>query len=384
MHVLVCGASTRAAAESAARARLVVTSIDAYADLDQHPDVHALSAGRDLGVRPTAAAIAAAARSIACDAVAYLSPFENHPRAVATLAAGRTLLGNRPEVLRRVRDPLQVAATLRKHGLAVPDARAWTNDPNPVNDPNDSNVWLLKPRRSGGGQRIRAWRGGAVPRNTYLQRRIDGTPGSIVFVAAGGLAVPLGISRQIVGDANFGSSGYRYCGNILAAADDAQFDDGALLVARASALTQVVASEFDLVGVNGIDFIARDGVPYPIEVNPRWSSSMELVERLLRLSVFGAHAQACMAGALPSMDLAAELTHGRAIGKAIVFARHDSVVGDTRPWLDDPDVRDVPHPGESFKKGQPVCTVVATGADAAACYNGLVARAEQMYLELRP
>ena len=53
-------------------------------------------------------------------------------------------------------------------------------------------------------------------------------------------------------------------------------------MSAAHRLAAVAAAEFHLVGVNGIDFIERSGVPYPIEINPRWSASMELVERALR------------------------------------------------------------------------------------------------------
>ena len=47
--VLIVGVSTRAAAESAARAGFDVIALDAYADLDQHPSVRALSLPRDFG-----------------------------------------------------------------------------------------------------------------------------------------------------------------------------------------------------------------------------------------------------------------------------------------------------------------------------------------------
>src|ERR1700733_11602086 len=93
-RVLIAGVSTRAAAESAARAGFTVTAIDAFGDLDQHPSVRGLSLTRDFGVPVSAHAAARAARPIACDAVAYLSSFDNHPRAVAALAAGRTLWGD--------------------------------------------------------------------------------------------------------------------------------------------------------------------------------------------------------------------------------------------------------------------------------------------------
>src|SRR3954471_3372008 len=116
MRLLMAGASTRAAAESAARAGFDVTAIDAYAALDHPPSVHALSLPRDFGVRFSAAGAARASHTIACDAVAYLSSFENHPRAVETLTTGRTLLGNAPDVLRRVRNPADVASALLARG----------------------------------------------------------------------------------------------------------------------------------------------------------------------------------------------------------------------------------------------------------------------------
>ncbi len=116
-RVLIAGVSTRAAADSAARAGFDVTSLDGYADRDQHPGVRALALPRDLGLAFSARHAAAAAAAIACDAVAYLSNFENDPAAVATLAANRTLWGNPPDVLRRVRDPFAVAADVPRTRL---------------------------------------------------------------------------------------------------------------------------------------------------------------------------------------------------------------------------------------------------------------------------
>lgn len=73
------------------------------------------------------------------------------------------------------------------------------------------------------------------------------------------------------------------------------------------------------------------------------------------------------------------------IGKAIVFARHDVVVGDTQAWLPSDTqapIADVPHPGETISAGHPVCTVFAGGRDAETCHAALVQRAEQVYADL--
>jgi uncharacterized protein len=375
-HVLVVGISTRAAAESAARAGFAVSAIDAFADIDQHPSVHAQSLGEQFS--PDAAA--RRGRTIPCDAVAYGSNFENHPSAITSLAEGRALWGNTPDVVRCVRDPKLVSDILRRRGLAVPEAVHNSNLPT-VGLRSDR-AWLLKPLASGGGHGIRPWQDGhEVPRRYYLQELVEGTPASIVFVACGGAVVPIGFSRQLVGDEVFGVSGYRYCGNILTAAGE---DDDLLDAARSVAAA--VGEEFGLVGVNGIDLVVRHGVAYAIEVNPRWCASMELVERAYGLSVFGTHAAACRDGRLPAFDLAQTRRGVTAVGKAVVFARRDVTVGDLRTQLPSlagsGDLRDIPKPGTSIKMHRPVCTVFAAGRDASDCRAELVRIAEHVYQSL--
>lgn len=411
--VLVAGVSTRAIAESAARAGFGVVALDGFGDLDQHPSVRALSLRRDFGMAFSARAAATAAREIPCDAVAYLSNFENAPRAVAALGAGRALWGNAPAVLRRVRDPLQLACALRRRGLAAPavlrgaprgvprgfDPHRTGASLSPREDGDASRPrWLAKPLKSGGGQRVHLWHGhdvapdgptgsrlsrpARVPRDCYLQELVEGVPASIVFVADGRRAVPLGVSLQLVGDRAFGAHGYRYCGSILTDGQGAPCSNGDTLVESAARLATAVTEEFGLIGVNGVDFIARDGIPYAVEVNPRWCASMELVERAHGISVFGAHAAACADHALPDFDLTSARFRSRVIGKAVVFARRDVVVGNPHAWLSDGCVRDIPHGGECVPAGRPVCTVFAEGADASVCHVALVRRAARVYDEV--
>ncbi len=364
-RVLVAGFSTRAIAESAARIGFTVTAIDAFADLDQHPSVHALAVARSF----SPATAVRASRGVPCEAVAYLSSFENHPNAVRALAFGRSLWGNPPDVLRAVRSPHQLVEALSRHQLPAPSL--WGDGEGP---------WLVKPLASGGGSRIRRWEKGApVPKGTYLQEFIHGEPGSVAFVAARSGVRMLGIFQQLVGLASFGASGFRYCGNIL----DGTMPAGSWMWRAGAALATAVTAEFGLSGVNGIDFVARGGVLYPVEVNPRWSASMELVERAHGVSVFAAHAGACSSGTLPDFDAMTASPIGRSIGKAVVFARPAVTVGDTRPWCADGSVRDVPRPGTTIRRGEPVCTVFAEGSSPRVCREQLEARAASIFGELR-
>jgi predicted ATP-grasp superfamily ATP-dependent carboligase len=367
-RVLIAGVSTRAAAESAVRAGFQVVTLDAYGDLDQPSECRMLPGGTPW----RAAAAARYAGAITADAVAFGSNLDNDPQAVRSLAAGRKLWGNSAASLGRARDPVAVSAAFRLAGLAAPDVVTRWNYVGSFMT-GQPGAWLVKPVRSGGGAGVRRWRGPRLPAGCYLQRYVPGRAGSVVFVAARGRAVVLGTSRQIVGDAAFGASAFRYCGNLLLPCDQAG--------GQAGVIAQTAAASFGLTGVGGVDFIASDGVMHPIEVNPRWTASMELVERACGVPVFGAHVEACTTGALPSVGVF-EATHTEVHGKAVVFARNEVTVGDTREWLDDLSVRDIPRPHTRIASGHPVCTVFAQGPDEEACYDALVRRAGSVYGQL--
>ena len=373
-HVLIAGVSTRALAVSAARAGYRVTAVDAFGDADLREVAEVLPLSPHGATRYTPAAAAAAGRPVTADAVAYTSNFENFPEAVSALARGRRLLGNPAAVLTQVRNPITLARVLRQRGFAVPATRA--SAPPAAREPER---WLLKPRRSGGGHGTTPWRiGRPVSRRAYLQERIRGLTGSIVFAADGRRAVVLGLSRQLVGERNFGAHAFRYCGSLLAPERAPLFPRQAELLVRATALADAVTEAFGLRGLNGLDFVARDGVPLPIEVNPRYSASMELVERATGASLFTIHAGACE-GRLPE---SARLPL-RVYGKAIVYARRDVVVGDPVAW-GVPAIADVPHPGERIGRGHPICTLLADGPDAEGCLRVLVAGAAAIYRAVEP
>jgi len=372
--VLIAGVATRGLAESAARAGYEVVAVDGFGDLDLHAQAHAVLTARDGRGRFSTRLVAREARRVPCDAVAYVGPLENHPGSVRALAQGRDLWGNPPGVLTRARDPLRLTAVLVARGILPPNLytdRHHTPLPRP-----GRGRWIVKPLASGGGHGIMRWRGGTrLPPGTYLQERIEGAPGSVVFAADGARSAPLGLTRMLVGERVFGAGGFRYCGSLLVGRADA-FDER--LEGLAAYIASTVTGVFRLRGVNGVDFVERGDTLYPIELNPRYTASMELVERAYGLSIFEIHARACR-GELPAFDIAAARGSGRVLGKAIVYARRDVTMGDTRHWLEDEHLRDIPQPGERILRGRPICTVFASGRDANTCYDALVKRGQWIY-----
>lgn len=365
--VLIVGASTRAMAESAVRAGYEVTTVDYFGDLDQKALVSNLALD-DVGLPRCAASLVSVGERISATSVVYGASLENYPEAVSRLAAGRELLGNGPATLRGVRDPLALAGALRAAGLVAP--RLLEADGGREVDPRQR--WIRKRRRSGGGVGVARWRPGeAVPTGEFIQEFIEGTPSSAVVVADGRRAVVLGLARQIVGSRAFGVSGFRYCGSVLPLTDvEAEFT-GVLSFVRKAA--EAIVTAFGLCGVFGIDFVTGRGRVYVLEVNPRYTASMELVESAYGLSIFDLHVRACR-GSLPVFDLSRCWRSGPAHGKAILFARRPCALGDTWGWLA-VGIRDVPRPGTRFAAGAPVCTILAKAPTPDACLRFLEQRA---------
>jgi uncharacterized protein len=369
-RVIIAGVTTRALATSAARSGWQVTALDGFGDQDLRAlavDVVVVRTGAQ-GYTPELL------KTMRSEYAAYTSNLENYPESVALLESGRKLLGNPPEVLRQARDPMGLMRMFRRQGFITPLTRAATAPKG-----NQADGWLLKPRRSGGGHGTRLWRRRKpVSRSHYLQQRIEGIPGSVLFVADGSRALVLGLSRQLVGERGLGARGFRYCGSLFSTGPAYPlFPWHPRVEETAGALADAATAELKLVGLNGIDFIARLGVPYPIELNPRYSASMELVERAHGVKLFELHASACEAK-LPGRVARASSAAG-VVGKAVVFARRSVTIGDTQAWLLGGSIADVPHAGEHIRRGHPICTVFAEGSSVAACRRTLLRRAESVY-----
>ena len=371
---LLVSVSARMLAELARREGHDVVAFDRFGDLDLLRLCPIVSILRDLGGHGGMDSLVDAADGHPADRVVYGAGLENRPDLVERLAAGRTLLGCAPETLRRVRDPAVLGASLRSAGLAYPLTYAAADAPERAD--RGARRWLRKPLRGGGGRGVRAWRGGRLPEGVVVQERIAGLACSAAAVAAGGAATLLGISEQLAGRHALGVRGYTGCGNDapprLAEAERRA------LARQAEAVCAHLAAAFGLRGLFGVDLVWDGDTAWVLEVNPRPTASLEVLDAVHGVRPFTAHLEAC-AGRLPAGTSFSAA--GRAAGKAIVWATRDVVLPDTRDWPAR-GIRDVPHPGERIAAGRPICTLVATGETPEAVLAGLEARAVALRAEL--
>ena len=376
MRTLVLGVSTRAMVESAVRGGHDVVAVDFYGDRDQALVAESYALERDLGLPLTAEGLGEAARRIGAEAVVYGANLENHAAVVAQLAGEHELLGNPQEVLREVRDWALLRRACEESGVAHPVTLLPGEEAGAV-----TGRWLRKRVRSGGGHGVGRWDGRPLDEDHVLQSEVDGVSASVAFVADGRDCRILGLSEQLIGRAALGSSGFGWCGNILPLGLSPMESAAANAEVRHAAST--LTRRFGLRGVNGMDVVIgrdRRGIvrPHVVEVNPRYSGSMELLEDAGAVNVFSAHVDAC-AGTLPDAGAARSAAPG-SVGKAIVYARRGVTTPGTGAWLAR-GVRDVPRSRETIAAGHPICTVVAEGRDRRECLAGLLARAAEVYAE---
>ncbi|MGD9724208.1 MAG: ATP-grasp domain-containing protein [Pirellulales bacterium] len=349
----IIGASARAAAWSAWRAGYEVRAGDLFADLDLADRCHARA------VADYPRGLAEIVRGPQAGEWMYTGALENHPALVEEWSQVRTLLGNAAEVLRRVRDPLAVAAALTAAGLPCPAATRGVPPPG-------SGVWLHKPLHSAGGAHVDYWHASSraphgVRAGCYIQEFIEGDSAAGLYLAAGGTARLLGVTRQLMGGASTRGSRFGYCGSV-----------GPLPLSRAANsswthIGDVLAGQFNLTGLFGVDAIVNSRGIWPVEVNPRYTASAELFDWAHGISTVGLHVAACRTGqpAAPEIPAARRLH-----GKRIVFAEAPIVVQrDLRTTLSDsemlsrdwPVLADIPTPGTRIDAGAPIVTVFAEG-----------------------
>ncbi len=372
MRILILGVSVRAMAESAVGSKYPIVALDAFGDRDLAAVAESYSLHRDFRTRYSARALFQAGRTLDFDSIAYTANLENHSDILRRFEKKR-IIGNSPQTVTAARDWATLFPKLKRAGFSAPET---------VFDLRQiaaGRRWLTKPMSGGGGHGVGFMRRGSRSGRTMFQEYIPGKPCSASFVANGRDCVLVGITEQLIGAAAFNAPGFRYCGNVLPL-PEALGEDGGIL-GQLRRLASFLTREYGLTGLNGIDFILRDGRVWLTEINPRYSASMELMERAYGLPMFHLHVNASLHGILPNFALESVLSDGKFHAKAILFAGRDATAPDTQSWIAR-GVRDVPASGEQLRKGGPICTILANGPTPQEALAELTAEAQAMKKEV--
>ncbi|MEX0978710.1 MAG: hypothetical protein WDZ48_07655 [Pirellulales bacterium] len=141
----------------------------------------------------------------------------------------------------------------------------------------------------------------------------------------------------------------------------------AAAVENFAAIGAALAKDFHLVGLFGVDAVVNSSGVWPVEVNPRYPASVEVLERAAAVSAVALHAAACELDRLPA-DV--ETPSGPMSGKAILFATSRLEI--SAAWTETalearhdrrPSMADIPQAGSVIEAGWPLVTVFADAVD---------------------
>ena len=388
-NLLVIGASGRFLAESAVRAGWRAGAIDLFNDHDLR-EACCQIARLASGEYPTA--IPSRSAEFPPGPFIYAGGLENHPDVLTELATHRQLAGNGPAAIASIRQPLKLAALAVAAGWHYPETHAV-----PAGLPTDGS-FLCKPLASAGGHGITRWTGDQLPASgSYWQQFVEGVPLSVSLLLGSKPPQLLGLCRQFSGRSWCHAAPFGFCGGVELPLPP---PDTPLRQSLEQLLLKIV-ERTQLAGLVGVDFLLprkRDGHstrPVLIEINPRPTATMELIERRTGASLVDAHL-ATFGWQSPRLVQPPQIGRG-SWAKAILFADNQVTVTNelseqlhltaeqtrVREEAALPLLADRPVSGNQIAPGSPIMTVFASAATPAAAVRRLCHRVRQLHRLLR-
>jgi predicted ATP-grasp superfamily ATP-dependent carboligase len=374
--LLVVGLDLTAIAASARRAGYKVYSVDFFGDVDlrllceeslsiirQQVGKSCGLVARDFNVDLLLQLVKTLLQRRGVDGVVFGSGVEDAPLALEEIHGMAPVIGNTPEVLARVRNPITFFQGLHQLGVSYPQtAVIHTFDEARTHAKDLGYPVVLKPGTGFGGVEVQ-WIAGeealeeafdtAIAKSSgYLvQEYIPGVPASVSLLSTSEDVATLSVNEQLLGVRRLGMwRPFGYCGNIVPLSSSMQ------VLKTCSTVAEKIVSHFGLVGSNGIDVVvSREGTPFVIEVNPRFQGTLECVERVCGVNMVKAHVEACV-----DRRLLRKTTASRGCcTRLILYSPRRVVVPDLRAFGE---VRDIPLIGAVVEEGEPVCSIAAEGA----------------------
>ncbi|QDS87904.1 hypothetical protein EC9_20870 [Rosistilla ulvae] len=349
------GATARAAAQSARRSGLRVAAIDLFGDRDLR-DVcdrwSPLRSDRSLTEQLAGESV---------DAVVPLGGLESRLQELDALRETHRVFGATAQQIRQLNDPAWLDRAAQVAGLARP--------PRCTHKPSPASGWLFKRALSTGG--LGVFIADSMPADSdpddWFECQIPGRSFGVNFLASRDRVDWIGVAASLRSRQR--PKPFQYEGSIgLPMLPDS-------LQQRLQRLAEYIVQETQLRGLFGIDVIVDPAQRiWLLEVNPRWTASMELFDHG-STSLLQLHVAACQ-----EEEVAAIETSKTLMGKRVLYA--DRPIHFVYQRLRDAipaaiQIADVPTENSEIPQGQPICSLIVLGACpreiarqlAAACRN---------------
>ena len=308
------------------------------------------------------------------DAVLLSSGLDDSSEILFELNELIPILGNHPSIIEKIRDKTEFFHQLSRLAIPHPETAVVEDLEEARRKSKDIGYpVIVKPSRGFGGAGVRKAEdfqelrlvfkeASLVDKDVLVQEYITGTHASASVISSVEGAVTLTLNEQLIGMKKLGQKEpFGYSGNVV------PLSAPRIVLEECKNVVERVVQRFGLVGSNGVDLVvSEEGVPYVIEVNPRFQGTLECVERVLGINIVEAHVKACAQGSLPTIPKKTTVFCAR----FILYAPQRLVA----PKLDTfGEVRDIPLPGVILEEGEPLCSLIIEDPDK----ERLLQRAEE-------
>ena len=201
-----------------------------------------------------------------------------------------------------------------------------------------------------------------------IQEYIDGIPISCTTISNGEECLVVSINRQIMGESRlYPPKEFMYCGNIVPA--DLSKKENKLI----SKISMFLTTKLGLKGINGFDYVLKDGYPYLMEINPRIPGSIRATENSYDLNLLDLHIKSFD---VDKWDFVTKIIGSKKISgfstKLILFAPKE-IERSFLPKINSLEfVHDKSEPIKGIQKGEPLCSVLYNGRTLQESYKGAI------------
>jgi predicted ATP-grasp superfamily ATP-dependent carboligase len=250
---------------------------------------------------------------------------ENRPEILQRLTDSGARCGIDVPMLRLLRDPLRWQSWATECGLKFPETH-WnpigSGYGNPIGKADsDDRTWLCKSLTSAGGLGVQFWEDPSQclavpsPSNVYRQRFVNGQPIGITFLSIAGRSQFVGAALSIIGQKDRSPRPFLYRGSI------APLEIGEAERERLEHFAHSVQQSTGIRGLWQADWIVNPEGWWLLEINPRWSASMELLDPLYGNRLIANHVEAL--GDTPAFVTLPCIPKTLFWGKQVLYASRD-------------------------------------------------------------
>lgn len=297
--------------------------------------------------------------------VLFCGPIENDPALLENANAQREVLNASAKAVAMCRD-ISFYKTLAGGGVLFPEISTGK-----IADDNAG--WIIKNLLTAGGTGIRKpeeKENNNLKEGEYFQRIVQGVSVGAVFLSSLNDTRLFGITRHIGGDSRFRQKEFLYGGMIYPAEVDKNTYDALNRFGKRA------AAGSGITGFWGADFIINETGAHLLEINPRFTASLELPAIAHGLDLVRIQRDAINGRLHPLPE-----APSKCIATAVCYAEKDCGMREQEKWLS-MYARDIPAEGKKIRKGEPILSLYCEADSHDECLEQLCKNAGKLYGEL--